>query len=665
MPTAAPYPPSVASRSLRAVVLTMGALLLPLAAMAQATQQRATPNQAADVAASSGARPDPIARGLRDRAELEAFLDGVMVANLRDKHIAGATVAVVKDGALLFAKGYGYADVDARTPVTAEGTLFRIGSISKLFTWTAIMQLAEQGKVDLDADVNQYLDFEIPATYAEPITLRHILTHTPGFEEDARDLFTNDSTRLVTNAQWVATHIPGRVRRPGLHSSYSNYATALAGYIIERVSGEAWEPYIERHILEPLGMSRTTGRQPLPAPLAGGMSGGFQWVGGYFKRQPFEIVNGGAPAGSVSATATDMAHFMLAHLGGGVHPNGTRILADSTARLMHTRAFTHDERLPGFALGFYEKSSHGLRIIGHGGDTQWFHSDLALIPEERLGIFVSYNSATGGELSFGPFLTQFLDHYFPVPPTVAVPTAEAEEQARLVAGSYAFNRRSYTTFQKSLGLAGAINVKADSGRLVANMLTGPIRMVPVGSYLWREELGGTLVAFEENGGAPTRLGYISAVPMMTLERLSWSESPPLHWVILGLGVVVFLATIVAAVARGVRRRLGTPRPEDPLPGRWWVTGLALSFVAFFVALGVVASGDLFDILTTPMTPIRVALVFPVIGALLTVGALVAAIRNARAAAGTRAARWRHAGTVVVAVAFLWSLNVWHLLGWRF
>ena len=344
--------------------------------------------------------PTSTTRGLRDRAELEAFLDGVMAANLADKHVNGATVAVVKDGALFFAKGYGFVDANGRKPVSGERSLFRIGSISKLFTWTAVMQLVEQGKLDLDTDVNKYLDFKIPDTYPQPITLRHVMTHTPGFEEDGRDLITSDTTRMLTLGKWLATHIPGRVRPPGTYSSYSNYATALAGYIVERVSGMSFDDYIEQRILTPLGMTQTTTRQPLPAKFATDMSGGFKWAGGEFKSEKFEIVHP-APAGSIGSSATDMAKFMLAHLGNGAY-NGQRILAESTAVRMHTPTFTHDPRIPGFALGFYQKSSHGLEIIGHGGDTGWFHSDLALIPSERVGVFVSYNTNTGGELSFGP-----------------------------------------------------------------------------------------------------------------------------------------------------------------------------------------------------------------------------------------------------------------------
>jgi CubicO group peptidase (beta-lactamase class C family) len=163
-----------------------------------------------------------LAQGVGTRAELESFLDGVMIANLRDKHVAGATVAVVKDGELFFAKGYGFADVEKRVPVDAGRTLSRIGSISKLFTWTAILQLVEEEKVSLDADVNTYLDFKIPATFPAPIALRHMMTHTSGFEDDARDLWARDASGIVPLGAWLASHVPARVRPPGELASYSN-----------------------------------------------------------------------------------------------------------------------------------------------------------------------------------------------------------------------------------------------------------------------------------------------------------------------------------------------------------------------------------------------------------------------------------------------------------
>ncbi len=602
------------------------------------------------------------ARGVHDRSELAAFLDGVMAANLRDKHVAGATVAVVKDGSLFYAKGYGYADVSKRAPVDAEHSLFRIGSTSKLFTWTAVMQLVEQGKINLDADVNNYLDFKIPATYPQPITMRSIMTHTPGFEEDGRDLIIDDTAKMYTLGNWLKTHIPGRVRPPLTYSSYSNYATALAGYIVQRVSGQSYDDYIDQHILTPLGMTQATTRQPLPARLKGDMSDGYLYAGGGYQPQKYEIVNA-APAGSVAASATDMAKFMIAHLNNGAY-NGQRILADSTAELMHARAFGHDPRIPGFALGFYEKSSHGLRIIGHGGDTKWFHTDLALIPEEKLGVFVSYNTASGGELSFGPFLTQFLDHYYPAPPSVVAVPANAKQEAKRVAGEYEFNRRSYTTFQKAIGLAGDIKIAAtDSGKLVMHSALGDSRLVPVGPLLYRDELGGDLVAFQADSKGHIERGFLGEAPMMTMDRVSFAHSVMLHWILLGLGILVFVGVVLAAVGRFVRRRFGEARRDDALPGRWLLVTLALLDLVFIVAV-VVIVGSGGGLLEGPLTGLKIALLLPVIATICTLAAVYMAARHWRLGAGTTAARLRYSGAVAVALLFTWSLAQWNLLGWR-
>jgi CubicO group peptidase (beta-lactamase class C family) len=602
------------------------------------------------------------ARGVQDRGELAAFLDGVMAANLRDKHVAGATVAVVKDGALFFAKGYGYSDVARRAAVNPERSLFRIGSTSKLFTWTAVMQLVEQGKLSLDTNVNRYLDFKIPDTYPQPITLRHIMTHTPGFEDDGRDLITDDTMHIVPLGRWLETHIPGRVRPPGTYSSYSNYATALAGYIVQRVSGVPYDDYIDRHILTPLGMSQTTTRQPLPARLAGDMSRGYTWGGGSYKPQKYEVVNA-APAGSVASSATDMAKFMIAHLNNGAN-NGQRILADSTAQRMHARTFAHDPRIPGFALGFYEKSSHGLRIIGHGGDTRWFHTDLALIPDEKLGVFVSYNTSTGGELSFGPFLTEFLDHYYPSPVTSVALPADATKDARRVAGEYEFNRRSYTTFQKAIGLGGDIRIAAaDSGRLVMHSPLGDARLVPVGPLLYRDELGGDLVAFQVDDKGRVARGFLGEAPMMTMERVPFSQSVVLHWILLGLGVLVFVGIVLAAVGRFVRRRLGEARLDDALPGRWLLVTLSLLDLVFIVAVVAIVGGS-GGLLNGPLTSLKLALGLPILATLCTLAAVYVAARQWRMRAGTRGARLRYSGAVAVALLFTWSLAQWNLLGWH-
>ena len=246
--------------------------------------------------------------------DVSAFLDGIMPQELATDDIAGAVISIVKDGKVIFAKGYGYSDMEKRTPVSPDNTLFRPGSISKLFTWTAVMQLVEQGKLDLDRDVNEYVDFKIPATYPKPITLRNIMTHTPGFEETIQELFVKDAKDLTPLGDYVRKHLPTRIYPPGTTPAYSNYATTMAGYIVQRVSGQDYYDYIEQHILNPLKMEHSTFRQPLPDPLKGLASKGYDVA--LEPAKGFEFVEA-APAGSSSVSAMDMTHFMIAHLQDG------------------------------------------------------------------------------------------------------------------------------------------------------------------------------------------------------------------------------------------------------------------------------------------------------------------------------------------------------------
>jgi CubicO group peptidase (beta-lactamase class C family) len=619
------------------------------------------------VAAQVAAQPAPPRQGPTDPKEVEAFVDGLMAAYLRDKHIAGATVTVVRDTAILLAKGYGVADVAARTPVDPRTTLFRIGSISKLFTWTAVMQLVEQGKLNLDADINTYLDFKIPDTYPQPITLRHVLTHTPGLEEDSRELFTDDPTRVTTMKAWLPAHIPARVRPPGVHASYSNWATAVAGYIVERVSGMSYDAYMERHIFEPLGMRHATSRQPLPAALAPQMATGYEFNAGTGQYTPrkFEIVAGAAPAGSFSVSAVDMATFMRAHLFTGAW-NGRRILADSTAVRMQTRLHGHDPRLPGFAHGFYEQTTAGPRAIGHGGDTQWFHSDLVLLPTEGVGFFVSFNTNTGSAVSFKPFADDLLGHYYPQPlPPVTPKAADAKANARF-AGEYLFNRRNFTTFQKALGLSGALKVAADtSGALLVATPFGTMRMVRVDSLLFRDERSHELLAFHQDASGAITHGFLSMTPMMVMEKQAGLRAPSLHLGILGLGLLTALGTLVAAVVRffGRHGRAGTPHALVR-QGRWAMGGAALATMAFVGAIAGIATDPVKFILGNDVGVLNAALLFPVLATLLVAVGAGIAVRQWRAGAGSTAVRVRHLLAVLVMLAYSWSLYSWNLLGWR-
>ncbi|MGQ0650576.1 MAG: serine hydrolase domain-containing protein [Gemmatimonadaceae bacterium] len=609
----------------------------------------------------------PAVRGPHDRAEIEAFIDGLMTSYLRDKHIAGATVSLVRDTSLLFSKGYGYADVANQVRVDPARTMFRNGSITKTFTWTAVMQLVEQGKLDLDKDINTYLDFRIPETYTEPITLRHVLTHTPGLEEDSRELFTDDPARIRPMKEWLPSHMPSRVRPPGTYSAYSNWASATAGYVVERVSGMPYDQYVEQHIFNPLGMASASTRQPLPAALEPQMSKGYTWTNGRWEPKKFEIITGAWPAGSMSVSANDMASFMIAHLNHGAY-RGQRILAESTSMRMQTRLQGHDPRLPGFAHGFYEQATGGVRAIGHGGDTQWFHSDMMLLPTERVGVFVSFNTDTGGEVSFKPFTDDFLAHYYPDPLPYLAPTRDDREANQRFAGEYLMNRMSYSTFQKAFSLASAVKISvSDSGALVATTPLGTLRLVQVDSLLFRDVASQDLVAFKADAEGKITHGYLSLLPMGTLEKASGLGAPSLHLAVLGLGVAMFGCIFIAALVGLFRKRSVRPGPEDSLVkrGRLLLLVAALLVVAFVIVTAVLA-GDMEKMLMHgELGAVKAALVLPVLAAIATLGTVVVLVFQWMRNAGTRGTRLRQSLAVVIALLFFWSLNTWNLLGWKF
>jgi len=404
--------------------------------------------------------------------DLSTFFDGFMPLALARGDVAGGVISVVKDGKVIFAKGYGYADLKARKPVTADGTLFRIGSTSKLFTWTAVMQLVEQGKLDLDKDINDYLDFKIPPYEGKPITLREVMTHTPGFEDVARGLIGTDG-KSVNLEQYLKSHLPERIFAPGKVVAYSNYGCGLAGYIVQRVSGQDFDDYVEKHIYAPLDMRNASFRQPLPTRLLPMMAEGYKTASDG-KVQAFEIVDP-APAGSMSATALDMTHFMIAQLQQGRYGD-TQILQPATAVAMHKQQRTESPGLPGYALGFYHEDRNGQSIVGHAGDLGYFHTDLHLLLDSNVGIFMSFNSAGnagGAHVIRASAFDAFLDRYFPVKADKLPTAATAKADAARVAGWYLASRRNVSSMKMLYAMTQTQVTALPDGKIAIASLKDP------------------------------------------------------------------------------------------------------------------------------------------------------------------------------------------------
>ncbi len=536
-------------------------LALARPALAQVPEPLQPPAAEPPVATAPAEVPPPDADGdggALTQADAEAWLDGFVPYALAAGDIAGAVVVVVKDGQVLLQKGYGYADVAERTPVDPANTLFRPGSVSKLFTWTAVMQLVEQGKLDLDADVNGYIDFEIPARDGKPVTLRQIMTHTAGFEEQIRALITADAEGITPLGDALKHWVPRRIHAPGSTPAYSNYATALAGYIVERVSGESFDDYIERHIFQPLGMAHSSFRQPLPPALLAKMSKGYSKASDG-EPKDYEFISL-APAGSLASTGADMGRFMVAHLQDGAFGDA-RILRTDTARMMHSTGQASVGPLNRMMLGFYETSVNGHRAIAHGGDTQWFHSDLQLFPDDGIGLFVSMNSsgrdgATGhvrNALARG-----FADRYLPGEPApeAGVSEDDAAQHAQQIAGTYTSSRRPDSNFMSLVNMLGPVKVVAnEDGTISVTLALGPggapKKWREVAPYLWQDTTSADRLAADVVDGKVTRFTMEPYAPIMVFQRLSaWRAlAMPLLAASLGILLLTVLAWPVSALVR--------------------------------------------------------------------------------------------------------------------
>jgi CubicO group peptidase (beta-lactamase class C family) len=525
-------------------------------------QQPIGPKTPPVVATPPAAAPTPGTADLT-AADVGAWLDGNLPAALEQGKIAGAQVVIVKDGQILFKKGYGYADMAAKRRMDVDKTLMRIGSTSKLFTWTAVMQLVEAGKIDLNADVNTYLDFKITPKSGRAITMTDLMTHRPGFEEGLKDLIAIDPKRFQTTERYLKEHPRPQLFPAGTAPAYSNYGAALAGYIVERVSGEPFATYVERHILQPLQMRRTTFVQPLPPALAPFLSRGYMQSNQ--DPGPFEFATT-APAGSVSATGADMANFMIAHLQQGRF-GASQILRPETARLMHSPSLPETPGFSQLAHGFFYGYRNGERVIGHGGDTIVFHSDLNLLPDQGIGFFVSFNSRGQNDAVYGArdrLFANFMDRYFPVPPAVTPPAiASATADAARLAGHYESSRRVETGFISLFYLIqqDVVTPNPDGTISLASIEDKKFREIAPG--LWREVDGQRQLKVTDVGGRVTLLD--SDNPVGVLQAVPLARNSALNLTVGFLSFLILLATmLIWPVAWWLRRSC----PEKPgLTGR--------------------------------------------------------------------------------------------------
>jgi CubicO group peptidase (beta-lactamase class C family) len=527
---------------------------------------------AAQVASSAPiAMPPPVGVNRLTTEDAQAWLDGFMSYALDRGAIPGAVVVIVKDGQVLLEKGYGVSNVAAGTAVDPRGTLFRLGSVSKLFTWTAVMQLVENGKLNLDADINQYLDFKIPQVHGQAITVRNLMTHTAGFEEAVSGIAAQDAANIPSLGAALKHWIPRRIFDPGTTPAYSNYGASLAGYIVERVSRERFADYVARHIFMPLRMQQSTFEQPLPPPLLASMSKGY--LDGETAPGLYELVVW-QPAGSVSTTGDDMSRFMIAHLQHGQFEE-TSILRPVTADQMHTTALTMVPPLARMDLGFYEENINGHRVIGHEGDTVFFHTALSLYLDDGIGVFVALNALGKDDAVYGvrsKLFQAFSDRYLlgrEADGSVDLPTARIH--ADMFANSYAASRAWQSSFMSALNVFFPTTVVSNSDGTISvstlKTLSGGLRRYrEISPFVWRDIGGHDRIAAIVKDQKIIRFSSDEFSPFLVMDAVPWWGSAALLKPMAIISLFVILLTVaswpVSALARryyAVKLSVGDPR----------------------------------------------------------------------------------------------------------
>ncbi|OAB41213.1 serine hydrolase [Paenibacillus antarcticus] len=618
---------------------------------------------APSVSNTLSAKPEEAA-DLNDVAQLTAFIDGIMNVHMDNFKIPGAVISIVKDGKSLFSKGYGYSNIKDGTLVDPETNLFRIASTTKLFTRTAVMQLVEQGKLDLDTDVNTYLKkATIPNTYSHPITMRHLMTHTAGFEEGGVGYqITTDMKKLPGSiSETLAKHMPARVRPPGEMISYSNYGAALAGLIVEEVSGMAYNDYIQKYIFDPLDMKHATVQEPVPASLAPDAVLGYARKNGQFVTKPLTFEGGFRPAGSGSVSADDMAHFMIAHLQNGRYGEH-QILKPETAKLMHSPSFQFDKRLPATDLGFFEENLNGLRAITHGGADELFNTEVSLVPDKQIGIFVSYSGGDGGAAARG--LSQaFFDRYFPAQEAIPPQSAILESDLKKYAGSYQFTRRNHSDIDKFFNFLTKISISVAGNQLSIGSGAEQQLFTPIGPDLFQEVAGKHQMGFRTDAAGKVTYLFLDELNPMPLEPTPLIDQTMFWLPLLGISVIMFISVLTGFAYR--RREIKQMSKGQKWALRLSATTSAWGLATIVATFLVVLNMDLIVRLSRITQSLQLYLVMPIILVGLTVSLLVLSVLAWKNKYWTVLKRVHYTLVALSAVTVSMFFYHWNLLGWHF
>lgn len=485
------------------------------------------------------------------KKELNAWIDSTFTANLKSLNIAGACIVIMQGDSILHLNGYGVTDIESQKAVDAHTSIFGVGSVSKTFVATAAMQLVENGKLELDRDVNHYLkSIQLSHSFNDSITVRNLLTHTAGFDDNNIATIVHSEDKVIPLAKYIKTRMSLQIRPSGKAIVYSNNGYALLGLIIEEVSGMPFHEYVKENILKPLKMNHSGFRRQ--AELEENYATSY-----FIKGEQLIPYKTGYhhfyPASSFRSTAADMGHYIAMWLKNG-NFDGTQILDSITVFKMQNTGFKQYEGANfGWLLGFMESQWYGERTIYHSGGVQGFRSLLTLVPEKNIGVFICVNSSNTRQQKSRIFMEQFnYDLYARLMPECMVhnETVNVSPKAGFIneplekfTGSYRYIRYAHKTLDKVgvlLGLAPEIHVISKDSTL--EIVEWQDKLIPISELTFRGNWNRYL-AFDKN--IKGNISYFFT-DEHAYEKLKWYEPVKFQRVWLGSVILILLIYIIAS-----------------------------------------------------------------------------------------------------------------------
>lgn len=597
---------------------------------------------------------------------VEAFVDGIVKPLMKKNHSPSGVVSLMIEGEVVFSKGYGYQDVEKGIRVDPNTTLFRPGSISKLFTWVSVMQQVERGNLDLDVDINQYLNtFQIEDSWpGQPVTLRDILSHTAGFEDGAVGyLILDDVSRIVPLAKSLASHIPARVNPPGKHTAYSNWGTAVAGLIVANVSGLEFNDYVQKNIFDLLEMNSATFVEPLPQALAPNMAQSYGWKDGKYVLENFEIITNFGPAGSSSVSSLDMANFARAVLNNGTFVNSkgdsVQLLSAETMKKMLSTLYTQDPRIGGMSYGFINYPFKGINMIGHDGATMVFKSHFGLSLEKNMMLFYSF-SGPGGKSVFDAFKGEFYDYFFPSQEVSSINASinGFSQRAADFVGSYQPWRSSFTKMEALMAALKEVKVAAMPDN---TLLIDDKRYIEIDHNLFRPIDGETLIAFQKNEAGEITGFMNETLPVGQMSKVPFYRSLLFFILIVVFSSVIFIEVILHRIYQAKIIKTLSNNEKHAMTASLVIAVSLLAFVILAI-VGVVTARNLaYEI---PWL-IPFSLYFPVIAAIATTFLIIVLLQLWRSKTTKKMIRLRLTLVAIFSVVMILFYDYWNLLGFNY